>query len=520
MVRHPDRALVDRLLHGIECGVDVGYTGDRSQRRVDCANLSSAAQHEAAIDTALKESVRLGQTAGPFHSPPFPNFIVSPLGAVPKGNSGKIRVIHHLSYPRGGDSINRDIEPMECRLSSFDAGAALVAKAGRGALMTKIDVKSAYRCLPIRPQDWHLLGMKWRGKFYYDVCLGFGLSSSCALWEEYATAAEWVFKSLGFEALVHYIDDTLFVCPPGLAQAECKKQLLLSVFKFLGIPVSIEKLEGPVTGLLFLGIWLDSISMTASLGSARLAEIKALLASWSGKTRCNRVELEKLIGKLSFACKVVRPGRMFLRRMLNLLSIAKTRPLVTLNEEFALDLVWWRTFLDKWNGISILYEQQWTNSESLSLFTDASLLGAGGYFDGQWFSHAWTDTEFSEAVKSDTSTHYSMPYLELLALTLAVNAWGATWSGKRVLFSCDCEPVVLAVNKMTSPSHGLMHLLRILYLIAARYCFEFRAVHIAGVTNTYADALSRLQVSRFREELCPTASGSPTTLPPLPSLAC
>ncbi len=48
--------------------------------------------------------------------------------------------------------------------------------------MIKIDVKAAFRLVPVREQDTPLLGMERKGQFYRDRCLPFGLSSS-RLWE-------------------------------------------------------------------------------------------------------------------------------------------------------------------------------------------------------------------------------------------------------------------------------------------------------------------------------------------------
>ena len=110
-----------------------------------------------------------------------------------------------------------------------------------------------------------------------------------------------------------------------------------------------------------------------------------------------------------------------------------------------------------------------------------------------------------------------MPYLELLALVSAAATWGDRWRGKRVTFHCDCEPVVFAVSKLTSPSPNMMHLIRTLFMIAARSQFEFRVLHIPGVTNQVADALSRGQIDRFRL-LCPGSDRSPTIPSPLPIL--
>ena len=109
-----------------------------------------------------------------------------------------------------------------------------------------------------------------------------------------------------------------------------------------------------------------------------------------------------------------------------------------------------------------------------------------------------------------------MPYLELLAVAMAAATWGSLWKGRRILFHNDCEPVVSACNKGTSKSPILMRLIRTLHYIAATHQFEFRLVHIAGVTNVLADALSRGEQDHFRS-LSPSADPSATPVTPLPT---
>ena len=47
-----------------------------------------------------------------------------------------------------------------------------------GALMAKIDIKSAYRQILVHPDDRHLLGVRLKGVIYLDRALPFGLRSA------------------------------------------------------------------------------------------------------------------------------------------------------------------------------------------------------------------------------------------------------------------------------------------------------------------------------------------------------
>ena len=96
------------------------------------------------------------------------------MGVVSK-KEGKWRVINLLSAPFGG-SVNI-INPKEfsLRYTSVHDAINICSRLGRGALLAKIDLENAFRQCPVRESDYRLLGMQWRGKFYYDKCLPFGL---------------------------------------------------------------------------------------------------------------------------------------------------------------------------------------------------------------------------------------------------------------------------------------------------------------------------------------------------------
>ena len=135
----------------------------------------------------MKE-VKLKHYAGPYTKIPFAHFIQSPTGLVPKGEDGhETRLIFHLSYPRGGRSVNSETPKDLCTVhyNDLDKAIALCMEAGVGCYITKSNMKSAFRNLPIKPEDWkwlilfayHPISGK---KFYFvDKCLPFGASISC-----------------------------------------------------------------------------------------------------------------------------------------------------------------------------------------------------------------------------------------------------------------------------------------------------------------------------------------------------
>ena len=82
---------------------------------------------------------------------------------------------------------------------------------GRNALMAKLDIKEAYRIVPIHPDDRRFLGVCWQGQVYVDCQLPFGLASAPAIFSALGEALEWILRQRGVKAVIHYIDDFLLL---------------------------------------------------------------------------------------------------------------------------------------------------------------------------------------------------------------------------------------------------------------------------------------------------------------------
>ena len=140
------------------------------------------------------------------------------------------------------------------------------------------------------------------------------------------------------------------------------------MFSHLGVPIAEEKLQGPTTCIMYLGI----DDMATRLPEEKLHEIKLLLSDWVTKCKCSKRQLLSLIGKLSFAAKVVKPGRLFLRRLIDLSkTISKLQHMIHMDSEAREDILWWHKFVSTWNVVSIIQTPMVTSDE-FTLFTDAS----------------------------------------------------------------------------------------------------------------------------------------------------
>ena len=158
----------------------------------------------------------------------------------------------------------------------------------------------------------------------------------------------------GIRSVLHYLDDYLFTGDPSTSECEDVLQLALDLCERLGVPVAEEKVEGPETSLVFLGIVVDTEARDLRLPVKKLIRLRALIMQWQHKKACTKRELLSIIGQLQHACKVVRPGRSFLRRMTNLSMQAKEmHHHLQLNAAFRY-LQWCATFLVEWNGVNMM----------------------------------------------------------------------------------------------------------------------------------------------------------------------
>ena len=67
--------------------------------------------------------------------------------------------------------------------------------------MAKGDIKSAYRLVPVHPDDTPLLAMQWEGMVFMDATLPFGLCSVPKIFNTLADALEWAVKHQGAQFL-------------------------------------------------------------------------------------------------------------------------------------------------------------------------------------------------------------------------------------------------------------------------------------------------------------------------------
>lgn len=503
-----DITLKNYLLEGFTVGFRIGYAGFPESKIYD--NHSSTAKNPEVINEYIDKELAAGRIMGPLHSLPV-SFQCSPLGLVPKKETGDFRIIHDLSYPPG-KSVN-DFIPSEFTFVQYESvydAVDMIKQLGQEAFLAKSDIKNAFRIIPIHKDDQNLFLIQWNGLFYRDLVLEMGCSSACRIFEAFSSAIAWITKTKLGIPNVHYLDDFLL-------GSKTERLGLYDLNRFMdmchdiGVPLSEKKTFPPATVMSFLGFEIDTVMKEFRLPKEKVDQCISELSYLLNRNKARLRRIQSVIGLLNFACQVVLPGRAFLRRLIDAtrkynapFHWVRLSSSTKINE----DLRVWMQFLSNFNGRSFFLSDEVIDSDQLNLFTDASgSIGYAAIFGKNWFYGQWTDDWRGQNIM----------LLEMYPIVLAIETWGEKLQNKRLIINTDNESLVPVLSKKTTKEHRVMSLVRRLVLACLKYNILISARHVAGSINQAADALSRLQLDKFYK-LCPDANVHPSVIPHLPPL--
>ena len=512
-----NKDLFKKLLNGFEHeefisdGLANGFIFhfDGLQCPITSKNSKMANLHSEAVDNKIQEEIGLGRIAGPYHTPPFTNFKASPLSLREKSTPGSFRLLHNLSYPYDTSSVNGGIDQAHktVKYATVQTAIKVINKLGKGCFMAKADIKSAYRLIPINPSHFHLLGFRWRGSYYYDKFLPMGMAESCSIFEKISDGIAYVMKNYGIANIVKVLDDFLI-----LEHTEIECNSALGKFKFLmaelGFPLVSDKTSTAATqDLTFLGVRLNSNTMTAQLPLDKLAKYSKEVQGMLNRDSVSLKDLQKIIGQLQFSTCVIPIGKPFLRRLIDLTRGHQISATISLSESAKADLRIWAEFLAHYNGISVMTESPKCDSNTIHLLSDASDLGFGGSYAKQWIQGRWDP--FWKSL--------NIAVRELYPILVLVKLFGHLWENHHIIFHCDNQAIVSCLNKHTAKDKNIMSLLRPLILQLMIYNIKFQSVYVKSCDNVLADAISRFQETpQLLEDygMRPSATPVPDSLHP------
>ena len=117
--------------------------------------------------------------------------------------------------------------------------------------------------------------------------------------------------------MLHYYLDFFTAGAPVSQECLSNLSTMFSLCHRINTSVKPSKIEDLTACLTFLGILIDTSIMTASITDERKQDLVSSLRSLLQQSKCTKRQLLSLIGKLSFTCKVIPAGRIFLCRLID-----------------------------------------------------------------------------------------------------------------------------------------------------------------------------------------------------------
>ena len=422
-------------------------------------------------------------------APPQPR-IISAISAIPKPDGG-IRLVHDLSRPEEC-GVNYYATKDPCKYQTVDEALQLIKP---GWFMAVVDLKSAYRSVHIQHAQRTLTGLSWtfpgdkEPTIMYDSRLPFGSRKAPAIFNRLTQAVRRIMTNQGHK-VVAYLDD-FWVCGADFQSCKAALDELICLLRALGFQINWNKIKDPSQATSFLGILINTVSGELSLKPDKLEQLIGMVRSFLQKTRATRRQLEQLAGKLSWAARVIPWGRAHLRSIFSLIATLKQPSHKGRITGIKWDLKWWATFLQ--NGEN--RRKIWLPTDTLDVYTDASLKAGGAFCHGDWLYTQW-------AADCPALKDHHINTKELAAVVAAACRWGHLWAGHHVIVHTDSSVTLGVINKGSARNQTCLQLLQLLARLSMQHGFVISARHIPGDDNTLADTISRLHEPNNAAMLC------------------
>lgn len=501
----PDPTIHYEMFDGIRDGFKVI---DTDIHPYECSNYNSilSPDNKPLMDQLVRRELAEGFISRSVSKPEC----VHAMGAVPKGPNA-IRPITDCSRPLG-QSVN-DHSLTLAKKFRYHTIQDVVDQLSPASFLSVIDIQAAYRAVPIAPGHRKFLGFSWdlgEGKEYYtDNRLCFGMTTGPFYFNSISTfVAEALWYCFGVR-IIHYLDDYLVISPSF--QETLQGQLATIKFlRFLGFHVAWRKISPPSTCTIYLGIEIDTVCMHLRLPDEKVQKFKTYVNRYASCIYITKKELEKLNGILSHCAQIVQSGRLFVRRCYDCYSQIVNSHLHSIKISAGMhdDLLWWKDFAPHFNGLCLI---PYTVCPT-PVWTDASLLGFGAIFGGDWLAGSWGDVypitmendscgHFAQAPPMEDEHSRNINVLELWAVVAALERWAPHFSDKSVHLYVDNSQVMFMLRNSSSINKQCMAWLRRLFWLTMKFNVRLLPEYVPSEDNVAADCLSRIPYAKSASEI-------------------
>lgn len=475
------------VLQMIAYGFPLQYTGRHDPHDgIELPNHASALAYQDHIDQFVKYETDSETLIGPFDKKPFVWTSIAPLMTRPKNDGVKRRIIVDFSYP-DDQGINGSISKnsvfgtyIEHVLPTVSDAVDCIVDSNFAVKLATIDLERAYRNFRVDPLDWPLTCIKHRDRYYVDTAVPFGSRLSSLYMQKIAQFVERALLARGIH-LIMYLDDGLAIIHDN---DDADKRLLeiINVIRDLGLPLAHEKIQPPSKRCRFLGIILDIQKRQLEIPLDKIREFKAKIKETIGCEFISKKQLQSVIGSINHLAKAVRHARLFMNRLLDTLRETPGER-VMVCDQIKADLGWFETFLDQYNGKTIIL----TGEPTMVIEADSCMVGAGATNGTQCYMYTYPD-KFKDT--------YHITQLEAMNCLMAVRALaGRRYNNTIIEVRCDNLPAISVFQNSRGKDRILNAIARAIWYFAAKRNIELRFTHIPGSDMFVADTLSRAPIS-------------------------
>ena len=163
-------------------------------------------------------------------------------------------------------------------------------------------------------------------------------------------------------------------------------------------------------------------------------------------------------------------------------NIQNTENAQIVPDEIRKDLECWRIFLPRFNGVSMMDLEEWSQPDQFAA-SDACLTSCGGFSEGKFFHAKFPDFILNQNLHINA--------LELLTVMVTVKMWCQNRKGKKIVKNCDNSSPVRVLNVGFSRDTFMQSCFREIYFFASIFEIQNRAKEISGCENRTPDYLSR-----------------------------
>ena len=157
----------------------------------------------------------------------------------------------------------------------------------------------------------------------------------------------------------------------------------------------------------------------------KLGEFHMLVKHTLQLKRMSLKQLQMLAGKLNWAATVVRGGRSYFHRLLDVMKpLCASHHKVVIPDSLREDLVWWDELchiVSSMGNVGSHPTSQWVH-----VYVDASLKGGGMACGSDWSFVSWTCETLEWA-----GVHINVQ--EIMAIAMAIHRWAPYWSNASII---------------------------------------------------------------------------------------